>query len=339
MNQQEINKILDGMMMNTEKDIEVVFAKRLKSILAQTLEMHKKFGKNGQATWTDVNKYNRFNQEMKLIAQQLNTDYKAVIKLIRESEERLYIERYLMMAYLLEQSTGEEMGFKIPSVETIQAALDNPVEFLTLPKVFEAHRNDIIRRLNIEIAQSLQAGESYTDMAIRIENAMGWTKNKAILVARTEGGRVRSQVDLAIEEQASKTARLTKVWMSSLDTRVRKSHRKLDGQKADKDGYYHYGKWKSKAPRLWGVASMDIQCRCHTIYMVNGKLPEYRRGRDYMDDTYQKKLAALIDAYMEDLGLTYKQAFNKAYKEVKPPNVTMLYVSYYEWKKKFSGEG
>jgi len=73
-------------------------------------------------------------------------------------------------------------------------------KIITLPKIFEAHRNDIIRRLNIEIAQSLQAGESYTDMAIRIEKAMGWTRKKAILVARTEGGRVRSQVDLAIEE-------------------------------------------------------------------------------------------------------------------------------------------
>lgn len=61
------------------------------------------------------------------------------------------------------------------------------------------------------------------------------------LLARTEGGRVRSQADLAVEEQASKTAGLTKIWMSSLDTRVRKSHRKLDGQKADKDGYFHYG--------------------------------------------------------------------------------------------------
>jgi len=105
---------------------------------------------------------------------------------------------------------------------------------------------------------------------------------------------VRSQVDSIIEEQASKTARLSKVWMSSLDTRDRKSHRKLDGQKADKDGYYHYDKWKSKAPRLWGVTSMDIQCRCHTIYMVNSKLPEYRRGRDYMDDTYQNQLANSI---------------------------------------------
>ncbi|MGE8004373.1 phage minor head protein [Lysinibacillus sp. NPDC093216] len=339
MNQQEINQILDEMEKKAEKDIEVVFNKRLKSILDQMLQMHKKFGKNGEASWTDVNKYNRFNQEMKMIAKQVNADYKAVIKLIRESEERLYIERYLMIAYLLQQSTGEEMGFKIPSVEVVQAAIDNPIEFLSLPKVFEEHRNNIIRRLNIEIAQSLQAGESYTDMAIRIENAMGWTRKKAILVARTEGGRVRSQADLAVEEQASITARLTKIWMSSLDTRVRKSHRKLDGQKADKDGYFHYGSWKSKAPRLWGVASMDIQCRCHTIYMVNGKLPEYRRGKDYMDETYQKKLAARIDAYMEDMGLTYKQAFNKAYKDIKPPSVTVPFMSFEEWRKQFSGEG
>jgi len=339
MNQQEINQILDEMEKKAEKDIEVVFNKRLKVILDQMLQMHRKFGKNGEASWTDVNKYNRFNQETKLIAKQLNSDYKAIIKLIRESEERLYIERYLMMAYLLQQSTGEEMGFKIPSIEVIQAAIDNPVEFLSLPKVFEEHRNNIIRRLNIEIAQSLQAGESYTDMAIRIENAMGWTRKKAILVARTEGGRVRSQADIAVEEQASKTARLTKIWMSSLDTRVRKSHRKLDGQKADKDGNFHYGAWNSKAPRLWGIASMDIQCRCHTIYMVNGKLPEYRRGKDYMDDTYQKNLAARIDAYMEDLGLSYNQAFNKAYKEVKPPSVTVPFMSFVEWRKQFSGEG
>jgi len=43
-----------------------------------------------------------------------------------------------------------------------------------------------IRRLNIEIAQSLQAGEIYTDMAIRIENDMGWTRKKGIVVTRVE---------------------------------------------------------------------------------------------------------------------------------------------------------
>ncbi|MEK5332672.1 hypothetical protein [Lysinibacillus sp. FSL W8-0992] len=45
------------------------------------------------------------------------------------------------------------------------------------------------------------------------------------------------------------------------------------------------------------------------------------------DDTYQKKLAAHIDSYMEDLGLTYKQAFNKAYKEV-ASSVTVPFMSF-----------
>lgn len=57
-----------------------------------------------------------------------------------------------------------------------------------------------------------------------------------------------------------------------------------------------------------------------------------------MDDTYQKKLTARIDAYMEDMGLTYRQAFNKAYQEVKPPSVTVPYVSYVDWRQQFSGE-
>lgn len=42
-----------------------------------------------------------------------------------------------------------------------------------------------------------------------------------------------------------------------------------------------------------------------------------------MDDAYKKKLAARIDAYMSDLGLTYEQAFNKARKQVKLPNVVV----------------
>jgi len=67
---------------------------------------------------------------------------------------------------------------------------------------------------------------------------------------------------------------------------------------------------------------------------VNGKLPECRRGRDYMDDTYQKQLAARIDARMSVLGLTYRHAFTKAYKEVKPSSVTLPFMRYEEWKKK-----
>ena len=57
-----------------------------------------------------------------------------------------------------------------------------------------------------------------------------------------------------------------------------------------------------------------------------------------MDDTYQKKLTTRIDSNMEDMGLTYKQAFAIAYKEVQPPSVTVPFISYENWRNQFSGE-
>ena len=338
MNQLEIIERLDHLETNAEKDIEIVFNRRIKELLETLLLMHEKFNHNGEISWTDVNKYNRFNQEMKSMAKALNKDYQKIIKTIQRSNERLYIEHYLMMAYLLQQSTGEEMGFEVPSTEVVQEALLNPIEFLTLPKIFEAHRNEIIRKLNIEIAQSIRAGEGYTLMAERIRKSLNWSRKKATLVARTEGGRVRSIANLKVEEQASKTARVQKVWMSSLDHRVRMAHRTLDGQQADNEGYYHYQGMKAKAPRLWGVASMDIQCRCHSIYMVNGKLPQYRRGRNYMDADYQRILMDKVDNLVVDEGMTFRQALKKANKEVKPPSKSVPYITYEDWRKKFAGD-
>jgi len=41
---------------------------------------------------------------------------------------------------------------------------------------------------------------------------------------------------------------------------------------------------------------------------------------------------------LPDLGLTYKQAFNKAYKQIKPPSVVIPFVSNEGWRKQFNGE-
>ena len=107
----------------------------------------------------------------------------------------------------------------------------------------------------------------------------------------------------------------------------------LDSKEADKDGYFHYKTWKAKGPRLWGIAEMDIQCRCVVIMKVNGKLPENRRERDYMDDKYQQKLADRIDKYMADEGLTYIQALKRAQKEIQAPSRVIPYMSYEDWSK------
>ncbi len=336
MNQLEIQELLDKLLAKTESDIEKVFARRLRAMHFQISEMYRKYEKNGELSYTELNKYNRFQKEMQLISNMFNDDYKQLIKAINASNETQFVENYLMHAYLFQMGLSTEMGFTIPTLATIKQAIANPVDKLTLPSIFTEHRNEIIRKINIEISQSLIAGEGYSAMAKRIENAVNFSKKKAMLVARTEAGRVRSLSDEAVAEQTAKHAKMGSIWASSLDLRVRSSHRELDGQKADKDGYFHYQGTKAKGPHLWGKADMDINCRCVKLWLVDGKLPEYRRGRDYMDAGYQKKLAGKIDALMADEGLTYAQALKKAQKAVKPPSTIMPYVTYEEWKKKFA---
>ena len=318
MNQLDIEERLDRALVNAESDLEKVFALRLKSILFQITEMYRKYDKNGELSFTELNKYNRFQKEMKLISDLLTEGYKEIIKKIPKLP------------------TFANMGFSIPSVGVIKQAIMNPIAELALPKMFEAHRDEIVRKINIEIAQGLIAGEGYSLIAKRLERQLGFASKKARLVARTEVGRSRSIAAEKVLEQASEYAKMTKVWASMLDQRVRTSHRFLDGKDADKNGLFHYKSNKTTAPRLWkgpDSAALSIQCRCVLIMKVNGKLPEHRRERDYMDDNYQKKLAARIDRYMADEGLTYIQSLKKAQKEIQAPSRVIPYVSYEEWSK------
>lgn len=333
MNQLDIEELLDKALAKSESDLETVFNKRLKTILFQVSEMFRKYSKVKELTFTDLNRYNRYQKEMKLINEQLTDHYRSIVKSIQEQVEYQYVTKYLLTAYIVEQSItpAPSMGFTIPSIGVIKEALLNPIEFLGLPKILEQHRNDTVRRINIEIAQGLIAGEGYSDIAKRLENEFGFSSKKARLVARTEAGRSRSIAAEKVFEQASEFTKMEKIWASMLDMRVRSSHRVLDADKADKEGYFHYKQYKAKAPRLFGVAELDIQCRCVVIMKVNGKLPENRRERDYMDDKYQQKLADRIDKYMFDESMTYVQALKRAQKEIQSPSRVVPYVSYTDW--------
>ncbi|MFS0560127.1 phage minor head protein [Terribacillus sp. 179-K 1B1 HS] len=277
--QKEIDKLLDRMIVEAEKNLDKAFAERLKDILAQIAAMYEKYSKNGELSITELNKYNRFAEEMALITEQMTDHYKYIMPMIQELMENTFLENYLRSAFLYEYEAQISMGFTVPSAKLIKAAIRNPIPKLTLPEIMKEHRNQIVRDINIEISQSLLAGEDYSRMAKRITKVVDFSRAKARRVARTEAGRVRSEARIASGEQASKFAKLDKVWSATLDERTRSSHRKLDGRKADKDGYFHHQGLKAKGPHLFFNASQDVNCRCSVIYLVNGEYPEVRRAR------------------------------------------------------------
>lgn len=222
-----------------------------------------------------------------------------------------------------------------PSPVEVKKAVKNEDKALTLPKIFTKHRNKLAAGITDEINAGLKKGESYAQLAKRLEQQFDMSANRARLVARNESSRVRAVAQIAVEEQVKEFAKFGGLWLSALDARVRTSHRKLDGKRADSKGYFHYGVWKALGPHLWGIPHMDINCRCQKLMLVNNQIPEYRRGRDYTDIKYQQKLADRIEQFMVNESLTYKQALKKARKEVLPPSVVTPYLSFDEWLVRF----
>lgn len=227
------------------------------------------------------------------------------------------------------------INVKQPTPAEVKATVKNEDPKLSVAKTFTKHRNFVAKGIEDEISEGLKAGEGYSKVAKRLEERFNMAANKARTVARTESGRVRAVAQLETEQQAEQYAEFTSLWLSALDARVRAKHRKLDGKRADGNGYFHYGVWKAKGPHLWGIAEMDINCRCQKLMLVNNMIPEYRRGRDYTNPVYQQKLADRIEQFMANESLTYKQALKKAQKEIQPPSRVIPYVSYQDWLKEF----
>ncbi|MCP3741453.1 phage minor head protein [Rossellomorea sp. BNER] len=335
-NQNEIDKFLDDKITNAEREIDKLFASRLKELLLQLSNMYHKYTSGKDLSHTDLNKYNRFKKEMALMAEAIDQDYRLLLKEIQALMEAQYIENYLRSAYLYEFEAQETMGFGVPSLNVVRKAIENPIELLKLSKLLEGQRNEIVRKISTDIAQGLLAGESYSDISFRIEKSVMFSAKKARRVARTEGHRTQVQGRLDSAKKASKHVEFKKMWDGTLDGRTRTAHRKLDGTIVDFDGIFvSIAGGKGIAPGLMFNASDDCNCRCSVLFLVNGKKPEMRRSRNEEDPAYQKKLANRIEKYMNE-GLTHTQAEKKAKREIKPPSLVIPYQSYEQWYKKIA---
>lgn len=279
-NQTDLDKFLDKLTESAEKEIDKIFARRLVAILVAIGELYEKYEIDGVLTLAEVTKFGRLQKSMDFIIGELVATYRELYKLTQVTMEETFVEGYFRNAYLMEFESQAKLGFGAIPKEAVAAALANPVEHLTLNKVMERNRAQVVYKIQTEIAEGLMSGESYSQMAKRLRTRLDIDKRKAQMIARTEAGRAQSIAKEKSYETAAKYSdNLEKVWDASLDSRTRKSHQKLDGKKADEDGYFHLRGAKAKQPRMFGIAKEDINCRCAVRIQVNGREPQIRRAR------------------------------------------------------------
>ncbi|MDO6366634.1 phage head morphogenesis protein [Staphylococcus epidermidis] len=285
-NQNDIDNYIDKLVNQAEKEIEILFAKRLKEIKQIIANMYEKYDRDEpQVTWTEFNKYNRLNKELNRIGQMLSQDYREVAKAIKQSQQNVYMKKYMMSLFLYEIASQTSMNFDIPTAQTIQTAIEQPIEFIKLAPTLQKHRDDTLKRIRTHITQGIMSGEGYSKIAKALRDDLGMSKAQSVRVARTETGRALSQAGLDSATVAKDNGLdMKKRWYATKDTRTRDTHRHLDGQTVGIDENFHSSGCVGPAPKLFvGVASAkeNINCRCKLLYYIDeDELPTTMRTKE-----------------------------------------------------------
>lgn len=285
MKQDDIDKRIDKLIVQSEKEIERLFSNRLKVIKALIEDMFEKYeGSEPYITWTNFNKYNRLNKELERISEMMNDDYKVVAKTIKQSQQNTYIEKYMMSLFLYELASQSDMQVTVPNAAIVQEAIGQPIEFIKLIPTLQKQRNQVLEKIRIHITQGIMSGEGYSKVAKALRDDIGMSIVQSKRVARTEAGRAMS---IAGQDSAMKAKEngieMTKMWNATKDTRTRDTHRHLDGKQKDLEESFESSGCIGLSPKTFvGLSSAkeNINCRCKLLYLIDGEKPEVMRVRN-----------------------------------------------------------
>lgn len=135
--------------------------------------------------------------------------------------------------------------------------------------------NTLFREIADQVDANLAKGAGIRDLRKEIEKLLSvkgqtW-KGRAETVARTEatGAFNAATLSAAQVQQEVFGVKLQKVWVSTMDSRTRKTHFAADGQRRDLDDLFRVGRSQMKHPGdPRGSAKETINCRCTTIELA-----------------------------------------------------------------------
>ena len=148
------------------------------------------------------------------------------------------------------------------------------------------NQNKLAQEATTALLQGAFKGEVYAKVAKRVGELTEANYKQALRIARTEGGRVQSSAkQKSYEDAEAMGIKIEKQWLSTLDEKTRTSHQTVDGQRVEINEKFTVDGKQADGPRLFGIAWLDINCRCTTIPVVKDIAPEFR-----VDNTTGKRI-------------------------------------------------
>lgn len=188
-----------------------------------------------------------------------------------------------LISDILERATGEaarDFAEAQLAQLNVRIAFDirdpRRIEFL---KARAAERSSLIvghtrTELQKEMAEGVAAGENTDQLVRRIRRVvLDAGRARARVISRTEITRASNYgTDEALKEAGVQRRQ----WLATFDGNVRDRHAALDGQVRDIGDPFEIDGMRAMYPGDFGVAAMDINCRCGVTPVIDGA--EVRRG-------------------------------------------------------------
>ena len=231
---------------------------------------------------------------------------KQLERILRKLHSKTYrtVQEYLQDCYLTGhtavlyelQSDGLRLSLPVPQDKVYQAAVNDTKLVKPLYDSIGEDFAGLKKHITDIVSAGFASGASYGDMANQITGKMignyatmrGGALGRAKLIVRTEGNRIANAARLETARAAKQQgADLVKQWDSTMDKKTRPHHVQLDGQVRELDEPFEVDGRKAQAPGKFGIASEDINCRCHAYSRPRWAV---RADSDYKYDNQHRAL-------------------------------------------------
>lgn len=332
MNQLIILATIEKLIAEIQKEISKHYDIMQNELVKVFQEYYEKYGEKGIIYLKSVIIYKRIESIVSTMDKLVTEQYQLMLKALLQAQGAVLEGSYLMFAYLIELFQ-KDYGRITKLNSKIKDEILSEGLVTSFKDMINKYKNDLVYKIKNTFTEAARSEENFTQFSKRLKDIVKSTKgyfNERVRDSLTSiSDTARDYVFNIVKEPL----RGKKIWLATLDTNTRKTHRYLDGQVADNKGYFHLRNLKAKLPKTWTDSSENYGCRCHVIYTFFDKFPEVREGYDYQDDTYQNDLAEKIDELLPNN--TYKQSLEKAMEDIKPPKSKIPFISYEQWFMKY----
>ena len=264
-----LDKDIEKIIRASEKNIIKGYNDSLKYLKNEMANLYEKHSVDGKLTSDAMNKYNRIKALEKDIAITVTMLYQVNNKEIAKTLRKSFIDTSKSIVSIVEKDIGRSLKPILKAVD-VNKTINADMKGLKWVERQGKHRADLIYDINKTVKEGISNGETYKNMAKRLEKEIIMSRNKAVTIVRTETSRVVATSQKDTLDKVNKAGIwMMKTWNNVNDERVRgnRASDKMDHVAMGgitipyEDDFVLPDGAKGFGPKLTGSYN-DINCRC-----------------------------------------------------------------------------